>query len=334
MDRTQRVFHAFVLAGALLQSSGRPAAADLEPIAIVTSMAGGATLERATTPERRAVVFKDAVMSGDRIVTGDRSTLRLFVARTIVVTVGERADVSITRAPVLSIDLRHGMIAVAVGGDGVGPAAMLEIRTPNLTAVQGPGASLVEAGQDVQPFASRVVSISGALHVVAPSASGRDDAAITMRPLTSLLRSGAEPLGAPTTLTLGDAEHMAARLRMPLMPAATQANELVAERNLQAARAAAVPPGEGVDRIVGGKDRATAPRVTGDDLRQRQMPRGGGAPGGITGGGIFSGGGVRGGGRGFGFVGGGVGLVGGGTGGSGDEFVIRAGKPATGGGRR
>jgi len=300
----------------LLQDIGSPAAADLEPIAIVTSVAGAATLERATASERQPVVFKDAVMAGDRIVTGDQATLRLFVAPSIVVTVGERADVRITSRPAPSIELRQGMIAVAVGGEGVRSAARLELRTPNLIAVQGPGASLVEARSDVQPFVSRVISISGALRVAAPAASGFDDAAIVMSPLTSLLRSGADPLGTPTTLTLGEAEHFATSLRVRLMPAAAPTNELVAERNLQAAGADAAPAGEIVDRIVGGKDRSVSPQVTGDDLRQRQMPRGGGVPGagGTSAFGISAGGGVNGGsGFGFGGVGGAIGVGGSGS---------------------
>jgi hypothetical protein len=313
MGRKQRVLHAFILVGALLQNNGTPAAADVEPIAIVTSAAGSATLERATASERKPVVFKDTVMAGDRIVTGDQSTLRLFVARSIVVTVGERADVRIASTPALSIELRQGMIAVAVGGERVGSAAMLEVRTPNLIAVQGPGVSLVEARPDLRPLASRVISISGALRVAAPAASGFDDTPIVMSPLTSLVRSDVDPLGAPTTLTRSEAEHFAAGLRMRLMPAAAPANELVAERNLQAVGADAAPMGEIVDRIVGGKDRAVGPQVSGDDLRQRQMPRGGGVPGagGTSAFGIGAGGGVSGGsGFGFGGVGGVIGFGG------------------------
>jgi hypothetical protein len=300
MGRTPWVLPVFCLVGVCLPSGEGPAAADVEPIAIVTAVAGGATLERATTRERRPLGFRDTVMAGDRIVTTDQSRVRLLLVPKIVVTIGERADVRIMGTSATSIELRQGMMAVAVGREGVETGRSLEVRTPNLTAVQGPGVSLVEARQapegpsvsELNVVSSRFISISGTSQV-APSAPRTEDVLIAMRPLTSVLRNGADALSVPTALTLGDAEEIVAGLRMRLMPATMPANELVAERNRQAAGAAAAPVAEAADRSANGTDRTVGRLLSGDDVRHRQAPRVGDVPRGVPGG-AFGGGAVGG----------------------------------------
>ena len=187
---------------ALFLSTGEgPAAAEVQTIAVVAFAAGRATIERATALERRPLLFKDEVMLGDRITTSEQSTLRLLLAPKIVVTVGEGSELTITKTAgtLGTIQLRSGIIGVAVSNERLGTSELLEIRTPNLTAVLGAGVSLVEVRETFTPslpptgtsgVTSRFISISGVSHVTTPLTRPGRDSIIAMNPLTSLSRTG------------------------------------------------------------------------------------------------------------------------------------------------
>ena len=130
-----------LLATLVVALSPLPALAQAQPVGVVTTLTGQATLARTALPQPVALKFKDDVFERDRISTGEKSIVRVLLGGKAIVTVRELSVVTITEEPGRAVvDLASGKIGVAVAKPRMRPGETLEIRTPNaVAAVRGTG---------------------------------------------------------------------------------------------------------------------------------------------------------------------------------------------------
>src|SRR5207244_5359527 len=98
-------------AGALALVALAPAAAAGEPahLGLVTSLQGTVTVTRAGASSSVPLRFKDDIDVGDRVETGDQSNVRLLLGGKALLTLRERAAVTIADTPTVShIELAAG----------------------------------------------------------------------------------------------------------------------------------------------------------------------------------------------------------------------------------
>jgi hypothetical protein len=128
-----------VLATLLVALSPLPALAQAQPVGVVTTLTGQATLARTALPAPLALKFKDDVFERDRISTAEKSIVRVLLGGKAIVTVRELSVVTITEEPGrATVDLASGKIGVSVAKQRMRPGESLEIRTPNaVAAVRG-----------------------------------------------------------------------------------------------------------------------------------------------------------------------------------------------------
>jgi len=108
-------------------------------VGVVTTLAGDATVTRASLSTPRALRFKDDVFLRDRISTAERSIVRVLLGGKALVTVRELSALTITEDTGRStIDLSSGKIAMGVLRQRMRPGEVIEIRTPNaIAAIRG-----------------------------------------------------------------------------------------------------------------------------------------------------------------------------------------------------
>ncbi|HJR00778.1 MAG TPA: FecR family protein [Methylomirabilota bacterium] len=128
-----------VVATLLVALSPLPALAQTQPVGVVTTLTGQATLARTALPAPVALRFKDDVLERDRISTGEKSIVRVLLGGKAVVTVRELSVVTITEEPGRAVvDLTSGKIGLSVAKQRMRPGETLEIHTPNaVAAVRG-----------------------------------------------------------------------------------------------------------------------------------------------------------------------------------------------------
>lgn len=113
--------------------------AQTQPVGVVTTLTGEATLARTALPAPLILKFRDDVFERDRIATGEKSIVRVLLGGKAIVTVRELSVLTITEEPgQATIDLASGKIGVAVVKQRMRPGETLNIRTPNaVAAVRG-----------------------------------------------------------------------------------------------------------------------------------------------------------------------------------------------------
>jgi hypothetical protein len=128
-----------MLATLLVALSPLPVLAQTQPVGVVTTLTGQATLARTAVPEPLILKFRDDVFERDRISTAEKSIVRVLLGGKAIVTVRELSVVTITEQPGrATIDLTSGKIGVSVAKQRMRPGEALEIRTPNaVAAVRG-----------------------------------------------------------------------------------------------------------------------------------------------------------------------------------------------------
>lgn len=172
-----------------------PARAQSQPVGVVTTLTGQATLARTALPEPLILKFKDDVFERDRISTAEKSIVRVLLGGKAIVTVRELSVVTIIEEPGrATIDLVSGKIGVSVAKPRMRPGESLEIRTPNaVAAVRGTVIAIetaMVAGTQVTDYDVQ----SGTLDLLAPRpevlAPGRG---ITVTGLTAGVPRAARP---------------------------------------------------------------------------------------------------------------------------------------------
>ncbi len=111
----------------------------LAPAGVVTTLAGEATVTRASLPQPAPLRFKDEVFVRDTIRTRERSVVRVLLGGKAVVTAREMSVLTITEDLGRStVDLVDGKIALSVARPRMRPGEVIEIKTPNaLAGVRG-----------------------------------------------------------------------------------------------------------------------------------------------------------------------------------------------------
>ncbi len=128
-----------MLATLLVALSPLPVLAQTQPVGVVTTLTGQATLARTALPEPLILRFKDDVFERDRISTAEKSIVRVLLGGKAIVTVRELSVVTIIEEPGrATVDLTSGKIGLSVAKQRMRPGESLEIRTPNaVAAVRG-----------------------------------------------------------------------------------------------------------------------------------------------------------------------------------------------------
>lgn len=184
-----------LLATLLVALSPLPLLAQTQPVGVVTTLTGQATLARTAVPAPLILKFRDDVFERDRISTAEKSIVRVLLGGKAIVTVRELSVVTITEEPGrATIDLTSGKIGVSVAKQRMRPGEALEIRTPNaVAAVRGTvitAETAMVAGTQVTEYDVQ----SGTLDLLAPRpevlAPGRG---ITVSGLTAGIPRPARP---------------------------------------------------------------------------------------------------------------------------------------------
>jgi len=167
-------------------------------IGVVTTLAGDATVARASLSTPRALRFKDDVFLRDRISTAERSIVRVLLGGKALVTVRELSALTITEDTGRStIDLSSGKIAMGVLRQRMRPGEVIEIRTPNAIAAIRGTVLVVEliaepGGSAGAPrYTTKVHVLHGLVEVSDPKNPGAPPAPVGA--LESWSRTGSEP---------------------------------------------------------------------------------------------------------------------------------------------
>ncbi len=167
-------------------------------IGVVTTLAGDATVARASLSTPRALRFKDDVFLRDRISTAERSIVRVLLGGKALVTVRELSALTITEDTGRStIDLSSGKIAMGVLRQRMRPGEAIEIRTPNAIAAIRGTVLVVEliaepGGSAGAPrYTTKVHVLHGLVEVSDPKNPGAPPAQVGA--LESWSRTGSEP---------------------------------------------------------------------------------------------------------------------------------------------
>lgn len=124
------------------------ASAQTQPVGVITTLTGQATVARTTLRDPLNLKFKDDVFERDRISTAEKSIVRVLLGGKAIVTVRELSVLTISEAPGrATIDLASGKIAVAVAKQRMQPGESLDVRTPNVVAAVRGTVFVVETHQ-------------------------------------------------------------------------------------------------------------------------------------------------------------------------------------------
>jgi hypothetical protein len=167
-------------------------------VGVVTTLAGDATVTRASLSTPRALRFKDDVFLRDRISTAERSIVRVLLGGKALVTVRELSALTITEDTGRStIDLSSGKIAMGVLRQRMRPGEVIEIRTPNAIAAIRGTVLVVElipepGGSAGAPrYTTKVHVLHGLVEVSDPKNPGAPPTQVGA--LESWVRTGSEP---------------------------------------------------------------------------------------------------------------------------------------------
>ena len=167
-------------------------------VGVVTTLAGTATVARASLSSPQALRFKDDVFVLDRISTAERSIVRVLLGGKALVTVRELSALTITENMGRStIDLSSGKIAMGVLRQRMRPGEVIEIRTPNAIAAIRGTVLVVElipepGGSAGAPrYTTKVHVLHGLVEVSDPKNPGAPPAQVGA--LESWSRTGSEP---------------------------------------------------------------------------------------------------------------------------------------------
>lgn len=110
-----------------------------DPVGVVTTLDGRATVARAALPAPLVLKFKDDVFGRDRIRTQENSLVRVLLGGKAILTVRELSQVTISEEPGRAVvTLPSGKVVLAVAKQRMQPGESIEIRTPNaVAAVRG-----------------------------------------------------------------------------------------------------------------------------------------------------------------------------------------------------
>jgi len=178
------------------------ASAQTQPVGVITTLTGQATVARTTLRDPLILKFKDDVFERDRISTAEKSIVRVLLGGKALVTVRELSVLTITEETGrATIDLSSGKIAVAVAKARMRPGESLEVRTPNVVAaVRGTvfvvetrqaGTSQASGAGSATSFVTNIDVDSGPVEVTAPSQP---------TPITVLDKKGIDIVGTTPTL--------------------------------------------------------------------------------------------------------------------------------------
>jgi hypothetical protein len=186
-------------------------------VGVVTTLAGNATVARATLSSPQPLRFKDDVFLRDRITTAEKSIVRVLLGGKALVTVRELSALTITEETGRStIDLTLGKIAMGVLRQRMRPGEVIEIRTPNAIAAVRGTVLVVEllpapGGSAGAPrYTTKVSVLHGLVEVSDPSNPSAPPAQVGT--LESWSRTGSEPVSF-TQLTPAGAEQIFGDLR-------------------------------------------------------------------------------------------------------------------------
>lgn len=167
-------------------------------VGVVTTLAGSATVARASLSTPQALRFKDDVFLRDRISTAERSIVRVLLGGKALVTVRELSALTITEDTGRStIDLSSGKIAMGVLRQRMRPGEVIEIRTPNAIAAIRGTVLVVElipepGGSAGAPrYTTKVHVLHGLVEVSDPKNPGAPPTQVGA--LESWSRTGSEP---------------------------------------------------------------------------------------------------------------------------------------------
>ena len=167
-------------------------------VGVVTTLAGNATVARASLASPQALRFKDDVFVLDRISTAERSIVRVLLGGKALVTVRELSALTITEHTGRStIDLSSGKVAMGVLRQRMRPGEVIEIRTPNAIAAIRGTVLVVElipepGGSPGSPrYTTKVHVLHGLVEVSDPKNPGAPPAQVGA--LESWSRTGSEP---------------------------------------------------------------------------------------------------------------------------------------------
>jgi hypothetical protein len=167
-------------------------------VGVVTTLAGEATVARATLPSPQPLRFKDDVFLRDRISTAERSIVRVLLGGKALITVRELSALTITEDTGRStIDLSSGKVAMGVLRQRMRPGEVIEIRTPNAIAAIRGTVLVVElirepGGSSGAPrYTTKVHVLHGLVEVSDPNNPGAPPAQVGA--LESWSRTGSDP---------------------------------------------------------------------------------------------------------------------------------------------
>jgi hypothetical protein len=147
--------------------------AEQQPVGVVASLHGVATVVRTAAPEPALLKFRDGVFVRDRISTGEDSLVRILLGGKATVTVRERSILTITEVPGTStVSLTSGKISVAVVKDRINPGETVQIQTPNAVAAIRGTVVIAEVSETPTGHSSTITVLKGLVDVTRLDAGG------------------------------------------------------------------------------------------------------------------------------------------------------------------
>ena len=157
------------LAGWLAATPATAQTAAPQGIGVVTTLAGPATVARATQATA-PLLFRDAVFTRDRVSTGEGGFVRVLLGGKALVTVRELSVVTITEDLArTSMEIDRGKLSLGVVSQRVRPGETFEIRTGNaVAAVRGSVvvAEVTRPQGDAGPLRTDLYVLRGVLEVL------------------------------------------------------------------------------------------------------------------------------------------------------------------------
>lgn len=198
MKRLRQIVAALLVLGVCPVLASAQTGDSRRNVGVVTTLAGTATVARASLSGPQALRFKDDVFLLDRISTAERSIVRVLLGGKALVTVRELSALTIIENMGRStIDLSSGKIAMGVLRQRMRPGEVIEIRTPNAIAAIRGTVLVVElipepGGSAGAPrYTTKVHVLHGLVEVSDPKNPGAPPAQVGA--LESWSRTGSEP---------------------------------------------------------------------------------------------------------------------------------------------
>ena len=186
------------------------AAVPRQPVAVVSTLSGDVTVGRAggSIPLK----FKDEIFPDDAIKTADQSIVRLLLREKALMTVQQRSLLTLRDEQGTSmVALEAGQIGVSMADRQQRVGGTLQVQTPNVKAVLGPGNIIINTSKISGRLQTTVYVVDGSVEISVPGTGTQRTVKIEApRKLTVTGKA----LGSPRPLSAAESTQLLAQLRV------------------------------------------------------------------------------------------------------------------------